>query len=66
MQITLTTMLLVSILFMMAINPLSVRAEGQLSHFRDKSMLDSVIFLLLDEFGYAFDIYGAQIFPNDN
>jgi hypothetical protein len=46
MQVTLTTMLLVSILFMMPINPLSVRAEGPLSHFRDKSMLDNVIFLL--------------------
>ena len=50
---------------MMAINPLSVRAERQPSHFRDKSVLDSVIFLLVDEFEYAFDIYGARIFPND-
>jgi hypothetical protein len=61
----LTTMLLLSILFMMAINPVSLRAEGQISPYREKSMLDNTIFFLLDEVEYTFDIYGAQIFPND-
>jgi hypothetical protein len=61
----LTTMLLLSILFMIAINPVSLRAEGQLSPYREKSMLDNTIFFLLDEVEYTFDIYGAQIFPND-
>ncbi|MDQ3852610.1 MAG: hypothetical protein M3299_07235 [Thermoproteota archaeon] len=58
-------MLLLSILFMMAINPVSLRAEGQLSPYREKSMLDNTIFFLLDEVEYTFDIYGAQIFPNE-
>lgn len=50
---------------MMAINPVSLSAEGQLSPYREKSMLDNTIFFLLDEVEYTFDIYGAQIFPND-
>ena len=64
-RVTPTTMLLLSILFMMAINPVSLRAQGQLSPYREKSMLDNTIFFLLDEVEYTFDIYGAQIFPND-
>jgi hypothetical protein len=60
-----TTMLLLSVLFMMAINPVSLRAQGQLSHYREKSMLDNTIFFLLHEVEYTFDIYGAQIFLND-
>ena len=58
-------MLLLSVLFMTAINPVSLRAEGQLSPYREKTMLDNTIFFLLDEVEYTFDIYGAQIFPND-
>jgi hypothetical protein len=58
-------MLLLSVLFMTAINPVSLRAEGQLSAYREKSMLDNTIFFFLDELEYTFDIYGAQIFPND-
>jgi hypothetical protein len=50
---------------MMAINPVSLRAEGQLPPYREKSMLDNTIFFLLDEPEYTFDIDGAQIFPND-
>jgi hypothetical protein len=58
-------MLLLSVLFMMAINPVSLRAEGQLPPYREKSMLDNAIFFLLDEAEYTFDIDGTQIFPND-
>lgn len=54
MQVTLITMLLLSVLFIMAVNPVSVSAEGQPSPFREKSMLDNVTFLLLDEFEYTF------------
>ena len=63
----LTTMLLLSVLSMTPINPVSLHAEGQqLSPYREKTMLDNTIFFfLLDEVEYTFDIYGAQIFPND-
>jgi hypothetical protein len=62
---TLTAVLLVSVLFMVALNPVLLRAEGQLSQYREKSILDNTIFFLLDEVEYTFDIYGAEIFPND-
>jgi hypothetical protein len=58
-------MLLLSVLFMTAINPVSLRAEGQLSPHREKTMLANTIFFLLEQVEYTFDIYGAQIFPND-
>jgi hypothetical protein len=58
-------MLLLSVLFMTAINPVSLRAEGQLSPYREKTMLANTIFFLLEQVEYTFDIYGAQIFPND-
>jgi hypothetical protein len=61
----LTTMLVLSILFMMAIDSVSLRGEGQLSPCREKSMLDNTIFFLLEDVEYTFDIYSAQIFPND-
>jgi hypothetical protein len=58
-------MLLLSVLFMTAINPVSLRAEGQLSPHREKTMLANTIFFLLEQVEYTFGIYGAQIFPND-
>jgi hypothetical protein len=65
MQVTLTTMLLLYVLFMMTTSHVLIRAEGQLSSYIEKRMLDNIIFFLLDEFEYTFDIYGAQIFPGD-
>jgi hypothetical protein len=46
------------------INPVSLRAGGQLSPYREEHVRYT-IFFLLDEVEYTFDIYGAQIFPND-
>jgi hypothetical protein len=51
---------------MTAINPVSLRAEGQLSPYREKTMLANTIFFLLEQVEYTFDIYGAQIFPMIN
>jgi hypothetical protein len=64
-QATFTTMMLLSVLFMLAINPLSLRAHAQLSVTREKGMLDNGFFFLLDNGDYTFDIHGRQIFPND-
>ncbi len=58
-------MLVLSALFMVALNPILLRAEGQLAQYREKSILDNTIFFLLDEVEYTFDIYGTEIFPND-
>lgn len=53
------------ILFMLAVNHLSLLAEDQISRSKEKGWLGSTLFFLLDEGGYTFDIYGAQIYPND-
>jgi hypothetical protein len=53
------------ILFMLAVNPVSVLAEGQIPRTKEKGWLGSTLFFLLDEGEYTFDIYGEQIFPND-
>jgi hypothetical protein len=58
-------MLVVSGLFVVALNPVLLRAEGQLSQYSERSILDNTIFFLFDEVEYTFDIYGAEIFPND-
>ena len=65
MQVTLTTMLLMSVVFMMAFNPVSVRAYGQLSPLEGKVCYRYCYFLLLEEVEYNFDIYGVQIFSDD-
>ena len=40
-------------------------AEAQPSFNREKKLSDHTVFFFLDEFEYAFEIEGAQIFPND-
>lgn len=65
MQAIFTSLMMLSVLFILAINPMSLLAEGQLPLSGEKQLLDNGLFFLLDEGEYTFDIYGAQIFPND-
>jgi hypothetical protein len=60
----LTTMLLLSVLFMMAIGSVSLRGEGSSPHVERRACW-IYYFFLLDEVEYTLDTYGAQIFPHD-
>jgi hypothetical protein len=42
-------MMMLSVLFMLAINPIPLLAEGDLSLSREKELLDNTAFFLLDE-----------------
>jgi hypothetical protein len=64
-QAVVTTLITLSVLSILAINPISLRAEGRRSLGVEKGLLDNGVFFLLDEAEYTYDIYGAQIFPND-
>jgi hypothetical protein len=65
-QVSLTTMLLLSVLFMMATSHVLIRAEGQLSPYIDKRILDNTIFFLLDEFEHFFTFTVHKFSPMIN
>ena len=53
-QAVFTTLIMLSVfLFILAINPMSLRAEGQLSLSGEKELFDNSVFFLLDEGEYT-------------